>query len=1014
MEKGLTELADVLGAISETPLDYSLHVKNVALAKSLEGMEAELVSALETFTQFYAAGEDVWTALIENKTKTVDLDSESGWKELLALYEQAEGDYLSISIMKKHAQLLVDTFNKYEEGEEMKPAQLGEMFSERWMRIALNALAKKSIGHITQAHEVWDIYRDWELEQLERTTGDAKMLLAENITVELIERLRQPHSNSEDTMQAYSSFTTNHKPPQEYEQLLVDASKIRAQAVKSYSRREPMEASLTQSAYSLDAYSRYITWEARSKFPDLFCTSGLHERAIAEAEKRRWKQEVGAEAYLTIFWTSYADAVRTLTRGTDMELQVLKRAVRSVPASGEVWARYIRLLERASTVGSSDAAATVAELYDRAMGSGVAKGDVEQIVPVVLARAGFEKRRLEAIEDDDVLTTLIVVLESGLELIRKLPVTDSWFRIEKYVAEVYRSTGLVDNVVTVWEETVKAKKPSYVAYISYTDALAKANRQDDAREVFQNVHRKNFDWPEAVWDAWLGFEHLYGTVEEINTAIDQIAKARSALDARRLKEAEKAYQYAAEQAAGASMGDAPLPSDDAMVVDQPAPQASAASSERGTKRRADASPEADNNSKRQKGNATAPAEVPSLKRDRENSTVFVSELPADTIDDDLRAVFKDCGTIREIKITPLPNGPVATVEFMEKENVPAALTKDKKRIREQEIAVHLAWQSTLYVTNFPESADDATIRALFEKYGTLFDVRWPSKKFKNTRRFCYVQFTSPPSAQSALQLHGTELEPGLKLSVLISNPERKKGRTDQDANEREIHVGGLHRSTTASDLRKLFKDCGAIKDVRIGTANDGSCKGFAFVEFEAPEGAQAAVDTLHNSQFKSRRLSVVLSEPRTKRSRIVTDSGFGEQDDLKNRSVRIKNLPPDSETQEGLLQQVLEKFADIKRVEITGNQASVELASAVEAGKLLLMTEPVVFGGNTLQFVEDTAPVKSAASKFVPRAAGKPRAGGLKKRVAVSSGTGSSAGGPSHGTAPSTGKAQNDFRSMLK
>lgn len=47
--------------------------------------------------------------------------------------------------------------------------------------------------------------------------------------------------------------------------------------------------------------------------------------------------------------------------------------------------------------------------------------------------------------------------------------------------------------------------------------------------------------------------------------------------------------------------------------------------------------------------------------------------------------------------------------------VPAALTKDKKRIHEQEIAVHLAWKSTLYVTNFPESADDAFMRNLFGK-----------------------------------------------------------------------------------------------------------------------------------------------------------------------------------------------------------------------------------------------------------------------------------------------------------
>jgi hypothetical protein len=50
---------------------------------------------------------------------------------------------------------------------------------------------------------------------------------------------------------------------------------------------------------------------------------------------------------------------------------------------------------------------------------------------------------------------------------------------------------------------------------------------------------------------------------------------------------------------------------------------------------------------------------------------------------------------------------------MSRDSVPAALTKDKKRVHNHEISVHLAWESTLYVTNFPESADDASIRKLF-------------------------------------------------------------------------------------------------------------------------------------------------------------------------------------------------------------------------------------------------------------------------------------------------------------
>lgn len=48
------------------------------------------------------------------------------------------------------------------------------------------------------------------------------------------------------------------------------------------------------------------------------------------------------------------------------------------------------------------------------------------------------------------------------------------------------------------------------------------------------------------------------------------------------------------------------------------------------------------------------------------------------------------------------------------DDVPAALTKDKKRIEEVEIKVVMGWSSTLYVTNFPEGTKDDSLRALFE------------------------------------------------------------------------------------------------------------------------------------------------------------------------------------------------------------------------------------------------------------------------------------------------------------
>jgi hypothetical protein len=43
------------------------------------------------------------------------------------------------------------------------------------------------------------------------------------------------------------------------------------------------------------------------------------------------------------------------------------------------------------------------------------------------------------------------------------------------------------------------------------------------------------------------------------------------------------------------------------------------------------------------------------------------------------------------------------------------------------------------------------------------------------------------------------------MSVLISNPERKKERSDADANERELYVAGLSKFTTVEDLRGVFE-----------------------------------------------------------------------------------------------------------------------------------------------------------------------------------------------------------------
>ena len=83
----------------------------------------------------------------------------------------------------------------------------------------------------------------------------------------------------------------------------------------------------------------------------------------------------------------------------------------------------------------------------------------------------------------------------------------------------------------------------------------------------------------------------------------------------------------------------------------------------------------------------------------------------------------------------------------------------------------------------------------------------------------------------------------------------------------------------------------------------------------------------NNHELKRRRIAVTLADTRVKakNQNAPTESGLGRLEDILSRSVRIKNLPPG--TQEGLLQQVLEQYAVVKRAEVYEEirEATVEL-----------------------------------------------------------------------------------------
>jgi RNA recognition motif-containing protein len=79
----------------------------------------------------------------------------------------------------------------------------------------------------------------------------------------------------------------------------------------------------------------------------------------------------------------------------------------------------------------------------------------------------------------------------------------------------------------------------------------------------------------------------------------------------------------------------------------------------------------------------------------------------------------------------------------------------------------------------------------------------------------------------------------------------------------KLFVGNLSFKLNESDLEELFAQSGKVISVVIPTDRQtGRKRGFAFVEMENQEGAEAAVKNLHGQTVDGRQLVVNPSKPK--------------------------------------------------------------------------------------------------------------------------------------------------------
>ncbi|MCJ1247686.1 Splicing factor [Trapelia coarctata] len=724
---------------------------------------------------------------------------------------------------------------------------------------------------INDSHLIWDRYTELLLQDLSQSPSREGVI---SLKKHFSDRLEIPHAKWEDTFQTFSTFISTYDNAS-WEQTMVSVKRQSARAKKAFEARETFENKLQIAIDSEDKaaewsiMTEYLEWERtegkRQKIFSFNLSNALYQRALLRfaSDTDLW------EDYLMFLIDEGEHGRHNFT-----SLPVLQRACRHCPWSGTLWSQYLQEAER-----ENQPFVDIGEIKHKATSTGLLDaGGMEEVLKVHTAWCGYLRRQaFQRYSTDEEMDVAEVGIRSAIEDMETLGRQkygkeyqgDPEYRLEriyiKYLSQSLNWQGARDT----WKGLIARHGNSYEFWLRYynwemitwsklshvNSALPDEVPHEATKVLREAVKRTNMDWPEKIMEVLMRHCEDHENVAELQHALNQTRKAKKAVAKRReteaLEAAELAKQQQQQHAEAGADSEAALNSAKRKRDTTEGPD-----DETSVKKSRPSIIESKEHVMEEPSNS-APA---LLKRDRENSTIIVKNLPTHTTETTVRQYFRDCGTINSLKLIPEDDGAsaAATIEFESKEDVLTAQTKDMKMFDGNPIEIQVGTGSTLYITNFPATADDAYLRNLFGKYGDIISIRFPSLKYNKRRRFCYVQFKSSSQAQAATELDGTPQEGNLKLSVLISDPGHKKARTGAVYEGREIHVSNVDWSATEDELSEVFSKYGTVERVRIPRDLGGKSKGFAFIVFSDKDSATASLD-LHNTKFKSRLLHVSIS-----------------------------------------------------------------------------------------------------------------------------------------------------------
>ncbi|THH26569.1 hypothetical protein EUX98_g7619 [Antrodiella citrinella] len=235
-------------------------------------------------------------------------------------------------------------------------------------------------------------------------------------------------------------------------------------------------------------------------------------------------------------------------------------------------------------------------------------------------------------------------------------------------------------------------------------------------------------------------------------------------------------------------------------------------------------------------------------------------------------------------------------------------------------ALRKTGQGNIFIKNLDEQIDNKALHDTFAAFGNVLSCKVATDEHGRSKGYGFVHYETAEAAETAIKAVNGMLLNDKKVYVghHISRKERQSKMEEMKAAFTNIYVKNLDTAVTQDEFYALFAAYGDVTSAVVQVDDEGNSKGFGFVNFASHEEAQEAVDGLHDTDLKGKKLFVARAQKKAEREQELRQSyeqvKMEKMSKYQGVNLYIKNL--DDEVDDERLRGEFEPFGAITSAKV--------------------------------------------------------------------------------------------------